>query len=145
MTRDEVRALLQHLDGVPRLLGLLFYGAGLRLREGARLRVQDVDFAANLIVVRDGKGAKDRVTMLPAAVKADLARHLEEGFATSTSAISRPAPAGSSCPTRWGGSTRTPAASGAGSGSFRPRGSTFTVRPGNGAAITCTSPFPSAR
>jgi integrase len=112
VTRDEVRALLQHLDGVPRLLGLLFYGAGLRLREGARLRVQDVDFAANLIVVRDGKGAKDRVTMLPAAVKADLARHLEEGFATSTSAISRPAPAGSSCPTPSDGSTQAPAGNG---------------------------------
>jgi integron integrase len=77
MTRDEVRAVLQHLDGVPRLLALLFYGAGLRLLEGARLRIQDVDFAANFIVVRDGKGAKDRVTMLPAAVKADLTRHLE--------------------------------------------------------------------
>ena len=62
------------LDGIPRLLALLFYGAGLRLLEGARLRVQDVDFAANLIVVRDGKGAKDRVTMLPAAVKVDLTR-----------------------------------------------------------------------
>ena len=77
MTRDEVRAVLQHLEGIPRLLALLFYGAGLRLLEGARLRVQDVDFAANLIVVRDGKGAKDRVTMLPAAVKAAIARHLE--------------------------------------------------------------------
>jgi len=77
MTRDEVRAVLQHLEGVPRLLALLFYGAGLRLLEGARLRVQDVDFAANLIVVRDGKGAKARVTMLPAAVKAAIARHLE--------------------------------------------------------------------
>src|SRR5215475_13233232 len=77
LTRDEVRAILQHLNGVPRLLALLFYGAGLRLLEGARLRVQDVDFGANLIVVRNGKGAKDRVTMLPTAVKEDLARHLE--------------------------------------------------------------------
>ena len=77
MTRDEVRAVLQHLDGIPRLLALLFYGAGLRLLEGARLRVQDVDFRANLIVVRDGKGAKDRVTMLPVAVKSALARHLQ--------------------------------------------------------------------
>jgi integron integrase len=77
MMRDEVRAVLQHFHGVPRLLALLFYGAGLRLLEGARLRVQDVDLAANLIVVRDGKGAKDRVTMLPAAVKTDLTRHLE--------------------------------------------------------------------
>ncbi|MBI2879277.1 MAG: integron integrase, partial [Candidatus Rokubacteria bacterium] len=77
LTRDEVRAVLQQLEGIPRLMALLFSGAGLRLLEGARLRVQDVDFGANLIVVRNGKGAKDRVTMLPAAVKADLARHLE--------------------------------------------------------------------
>jgi integron integrase len=77
LTRDEVRAVLEHLDGVPRLMALLFYGAGLRLLEAARLRVQDVDFAASLIVVRDGKGAKDRVTMLPAAVRADLTRHLQ--------------------------------------------------------------------
>ena len=78
LTRDEVRAVLQHLTGVPRLLALLFYGAGLRLLEAARLRVQDVDFAANTIVVRNGKGAKDRVTMLPATVKAELARHVED-------------------------------------------------------------------
>ena len=58
-------------------MALLFYGAGLRLLEGARLRVQDVDFGANLIVVRNGKGANDRITMLPAAVKGDLARYLE--------------------------------------------------------------------
>jgi integron integrase len=77
MTRDEVRAVLQHLHGVPRLLALLFYDAGLRLLEGARLRVQDVDFEMNQIVVRDGKGAKDRVTMLPAAVKAALIQHLQ--------------------------------------------------------------------
>ena len=77
LTRDEVRAVLQHLTGVPHLLALLYYGAGLRLLEGARLRAQDVDFGANLIVVRNGKGAKDRVTMLPAVVKEDLRLHLE--------------------------------------------------------------------
>ena len=77
MTRDEVRAVLQNLHGTPRLLALLFYGAGLRLLEGAGLRVHDVDFGANLIVVRDGKGAKDRVTMLPVAVKPALIQHLE--------------------------------------------------------------------
>jgi integron integrase len=77
LTRDEVRALLGHLHGVPRLMALLLYGAGLRLLECARLRVKDIDFASNQIVVRAGKGERDRVTMLPAAVKADLARHLE--------------------------------------------------------------------
>ena len=77
LTREEVRAVLQPLTGVPRLMAYLLYGAGLRLLECCRLRVQDVDFAANQIVVRSGKGDKDRVTMLPAAVKAALARHLE--------------------------------------------------------------------
>jgi integron integrase len=77
LTRDEVRAVLQRLDGLPRLMGCLLYGAGLRVLECCRLRVQDVDFAANQIVVREGKGHKDRVTMLPAIVKNDLARHLD--------------------------------------------------------------------
>ena len=77
LTREEVQAVLQPLKGVPRLMAYLLYGAGLRLLECCHLRVQDVDFAANQIVVRSGKGDKDRVTMLPAAVKAALARHLE--------------------------------------------------------------------
>ncbi len=77
LTREEVRAVLGQLNGVPRLMALLLYGAGLRVVECARLRVKDVDFTSNQIVVRAGKGSRDRVTMLPAAVKADLARHLE--------------------------------------------------------------------
>ena len=77
LTREEVRAVLQRLDGVPRLMALLLYGAGLRLVECCRLRVKDVDFATNQIVIRDGKGHKDRVTMLPAAIKAALIAHLE--------------------------------------------------------------------
>src|SRR5512145_382866 len=76
LTRDEVRAVLQRLDGVPRLMALLLYGAGLRLLECCRLRVKDVDFARNQILIRDGKGGKDRVTMLPRAVRESLARHL---------------------------------------------------------------------
>ena len=77
LSRDEVRAVLRRIDGTPRLMTFLLYGAGLRLLECCRLRVQDVDFGTNQIVVRGGKGDKDRVTMLPAAVKPDLARHLE--------------------------------------------------------------------
>ena len=59
------------------LTALLLYGAGLRLLEACRLRIQDLDFAANQITIRGGKGHKDRVTMLPNAVKADLMRYLE--------------------------------------------------------------------
>lgn len=77
LTRQEVAAVLQPLQGVPRLMASLLYGSGLRLLECCRLRAQDVDFAANQIIVRDAKGRKDRVTMLPTAIKADLARHLE--------------------------------------------------------------------
>ena len=77
LTRDEVRAVLQRLDGVPRLMAVLLYGAGLRLLECCRLRVKDVDFATNQILIRDGKGHKDRVTMLPASVKSVLSAHIE--------------------------------------------------------------------
>jgi integrase len=69
LTRGEIRAIIGGLSGTSRLMALLLYGAGLRLLECARLRVQDVDFARNQIVVRGGKGDKDRVTMLPGVVK----------------------------------------------------------------------------
>src|SRR5574341_702235 len=77
LAREEVQAVLAHLRGTRRLMATLLYGAGLRLMECARLRVKDVDFGLNQILVRDGKGQKDRVTLLPATAKADLARHLE--------------------------------------------------------------------
>lgn len=77
LTRDEVQAVLSHVRGTPRMMATLLYGAGLRLLECARLRVKDVEFASNQILVRDGKGRKDRATLLPATAKADLARHLE--------------------------------------------------------------------
>lgn len=65
LSRGEVKALLAQLRGAPRLMASLLYGGGLRLMECLRLRVKDVDFAYRQILVRDGKGAKDRVTMLP--------------------------------------------------------------------------------
>jgi integron integrase len=77
LSRAEVHAVLDALDGSVRLLTLLLYGAGLRLLEALRLRVQDIDFARNQITVRGGKGDRDRVTMLPAAVGRDLGKHLE--------------------------------------------------------------------
>jgi integrase len=77
LTRDEVRAVLDALHGVPRIMAVLLHGAGLRLLECAKLRVKDLDPARNQITVRAGKGNKDRVTMLPGAVKADLLRQLE--------------------------------------------------------------------
>lgn len=77
LTRQEVRAVLAGLDGTPRLVCMLLYGSGLRLLECLRLRVKDIDFQRNEITVRDGKGGKDRVTMLPVAVEKALQAHLE--------------------------------------------------------------------
>jgi len=78
LTREEVRAVLDGLDGIPRLVCALLYGSGLRLLECLRLRVKDLDFQRNEITIRDGKGGKDRVTMLPATAKAPLQAHLEK-------------------------------------------------------------------
>ena len=76
LRKHEVKALLDALEGVHWIMGHLLYGAGLRLLECLRLRVKDIDFSANHIVVREGKGNKDRITMLPLAVKAPLVAHL---------------------------------------------------------------------
>ena len=76
LTQAEVRALLSQLEGTKWLMASLLYGAGLRLRECLRLRVKDVDFGYRQIVVRDGKGGKDRVTMLPATLIEPLRNHL---------------------------------------------------------------------
>jgi integron integrase len=76
LTKDEVKRVLDRMDGVPRLMALLLYGAGLRLMECCRLRIKDIDFARNEIVVRSGKGNKDRYTMLPSTVRDSLAQHL---------------------------------------------------------------------
>jgi integron integrase len=76
LTRAEVRAILNALEGMPRLVGTLLYGSGLRLLECLRLRVKDLDFGRGEIVVRGGKGDRDRRTMLPTGVRAALTEHL---------------------------------------------------------------------
>jgi integron integrase len=78
LTRDEVKAVLQHVSGPTWLMASLLYGSGLRLMECLRLRVKDVDFSYHQITVRDGKGEKDRVTMLPFNVKEPLQQHLQD-------------------------------------------------------------------
>lgn len=75
---QEVREMFKYAKGVSLLVLHLLYGSGLRLMEAARLRVKDIDFDSNLIIVREGKGDKDRSTMLPEAVKAQLLLHLEK-------------------------------------------------------------------
>ncbi len=76
LTVSETQAVLSRLKGTHALIGGLLYGAGMRLMEAVRLRVNDVEFARGEILVREGKGFKDRVTMLPAAVVAPLQLHL---------------------------------------------------------------------
>jgi integron integrase len=77
LTREETRVLLAQLSGVHWLVGVLLYGSGLRLMECLRLRIQDIDFERGQIMVRGGKGGKDRVTVLPALVVAPLRVHLD--------------------------------------------------------------------
>ncbi|MHB8803304.1 MAG: integron integrase [Rhodocyclaceae bacterium] len=77
LTQAEVRAVLERMDGVYGLMGRLLYGTGMRLMECVRLRVKDVDFGRNEILIREGKGGKDRVTMLPAALAQPLVDHLQ--------------------------------------------------------------------
>jgi integron integrase len=77
LTVGEVQAVLARMSGVSGLIGQLLYGSGLRLLEACRLRVQDVDFKMHQLMVRDGKGAKDRVTMLPESVIKPLTQHLQ--------------------------------------------------------------------
>ena len=77
LARDEVTRLLAALDGRPWVLASLLYGTGMRLMECLRLRVKDVDFARNEIAVRDGKGGKDRRTVLPRTLVEPLQREIE--------------------------------------------------------------------
>ena len=76
LTPTEAQAMLSHLSGVPWLVASLLYGAGLRLREGLRLRVKDLDFGYRQITVREGKGGKDRFTILPQTIIEPLQQHL---------------------------------------------------------------------
>lgn len=77
LSRTEIQALLQNLSGTSQLLARLLYGSGLRLMEGLHLRVKDIDFDQHQIIVRAGKGDKDRVTILPESLRQPLQEHLQ--------------------------------------------------------------------
>lgn len=77
LSREEVRRLLRGMTGTPLLMASLLYGSGLRLSELLALRIKDIDFERGLVLVHAGKGAKDRVTLLPKSVAGPLQRHLE--------------------------------------------------------------------
>jgi len=76
LTREEVALLLDKLEGTNRLIGQLLYGTGMRIMEGVRLRVKDVEYARRLILVRDGKGHKDRIALLPDRLTTELSEHI---------------------------------------------------------------------
>jgi integron integrase len=78
LTRDEVQAIFHHLSEVYLIVIKLLYGSGLRLNEGLRLRIKDLDFAHRQIVVRDMKGNESRVTMLPSSLIEPLTQHLQQ-------------------------------------------------------------------
>jgi integron integrase len=144
LSREEVRAVLLALRGTPRLMRVLLYGTGLRLLECCRLRVKDVDFAANQIVVRSGKGDRDRVTLLPAAVVPALRRQVDAvrrqheddvragaGWVELPHALGRKYPnAGRELLWQW---------------VFPRRGRIASPRPASAAGTTCTKPSSSGR
>jgi integron integrase len=97
LSKEEVRAVLEQLTGVPKLVACLLYGTGMRLLECVRLRVKDIDFEAGQIIVRQGKGRKDRRTMLPQGVRAALTEQLraarrlhESDLATGAGSVALP-------------------------------------------------------
>lgn len=112
LSKGEVQAVMQHLTGEPHLIVQLLYGGGLRVNECLRLRVKDVDFGQQHLMVRDGKGFKDRTTTLPQTAVSPLLLHLEKikilhyqdleaghGHASLPNALAQKYP---QAPTEWG-------------------------------------------
>ena len=118
LTKNEVRKVIDHMNGVPRLMAMLLYGGGLRLMECCHLRVKDIDFSRDQIVVRAGKGDKDRHTMLPTSIKESLSRHIEAVRCQHQEDIEKGLDA-LRCRTPLIASIRTPTKSGDGNGYFR--------------------------
>lgn len=77
-TKSEAHSIISNMDGLPKLIASLLYGSGLRLSEALRLRVKDIDFEYNQIIVRDGKGEKDRATLLPKSLIPYIKEQIEE-------------------------------------------------------------------
>lgn len=125
LTKGEVKHILDRLEGAPWLMAMILYGAGLRLLECCHLRVKDIDFARNQIVVRAGKGNKDRYTMLPVAIVEFLRQHLqavkrrhEEDLKRGLGRVA--------LPDVWSGSIPAPERNGHGNGFSRRRVITLT-------------------
>src|SRR5664279_1337425 len=89
LTRQEVFAVLGRLHGTHQLIGRMLYGTGMRILEAMRLRVKDVEVERRAVVVRDGKGGKDRVTVLPESLIAPLRRQLRHAHAAHQADLAR--------------------------------------------------------
>ena len=122
LTTLEVRSLLDELTSTMGLVASLLYGTGMRLLEGLRLRVKDVEFERREIIVREGKGGKDRVPVSPEYARKTCSccsKTIWLASRCATRGISRTDRAGCGCPTRWRPNIRTAHKPGAGSGCFR--------------------------
>ena len=139
LTHVEVRTLLAHMEGTHALMARLLYGTGMRLMECVRLRVKDVDLERREVLVRQGKGGRDRVTCFPSrwwTASASTWRSSSSGF----SGIAPMASPASSCRTPTAARIPPPRCSGDGSGSFRSaRACRSTHAPPFAAATTPTS------
>ncbi|NJK52425.1 MAG: integron integrase [Leptolyngbyaceae cyanobacterium SU_3_3] len=89
LTKEEVKSVIQHLSGMPKLVIQVLYGSGVRLNEGLNLRVKDLDFAQHQIIVRNPKGYESRMTMLPTSLAEPLKLHLERVRQTHQQDIDR--------------------------------------------------------
>lgn len=78
LTTREIQSIFDNLSGTPRLMAMLIYGCGLRLKECLSLRIKDIDLEQNAIIVRSGKGDKDRRTILPETLKDELIKHISD-------------------------------------------------------------------
>jgi integrase len=143
LTSEEVAALLDAMRGVPRLVCMLQHGSGLRVMEALTVRVKNLDFGRGELVVRDGKGAKDRVTVLRRALQRPLEDHLRtvrcqhiDDLGQALGRVPMPSPSRAS--------SRTPIVSGRASGSSRPTRHYTDQETGSGIVTTFTS-RPSAR
>jgi len=134
--RGEVNSVLERMGGVPALVCVPLYGTEMRLSECLSLRVKDIDFDSAAITLRSGKGAKDRVTLLPERYPQGLLAQLEHTRRQHEGAL-RGGLGEAPLPLPWPRSTPTLPAGGGGSTCSRPRASTPTPRPGAGTATTC--------
>ncbi len=119
LSTDEVKQILARLEGVPQLVVKILYGSGLRITEAVRLRVQELDFEYKQIMVRSGKGDKDRVTTFSAALMPLLRNHLDK-VKRFMKRICPMVSVRSICRMRWRKNTLTPRGNGAGTMCFRP-------------------------